>query len=116
MVVVELLDGSDSEELAVHPEAEEGDARFEKTVEVEGVDVLRRAVLPAIHEVPFEERADVVASRVIDLDDGGIHEDVIPARPASASTLGSYRLLPARAINDALPDHRVMGRGRLADQ
>ena len=62
---VEHLDRADAEELAVPATAEERDGRVEEAGQVEGVDVLGRAVFVSEGKVPFEQRADVVGARIV---------------------------------------------------
>jgi len=68
VVPVKLLQRSDSEELAVPPEAEERDDRIEETVNVQGVDVLGRGVRMGEREVAPQQLANVLRSRVVHRD------------------------------------------------
>ena len=85
VVVVELLDGSDTEKLTVDPKTEECDGGVEETFEVESVNVLGWAVLVGEGQVLLEERANIVSPRIVEFDDKRAHSDLIPAARTACS-------------------------------
>ncbi len=68
MALVKLLQRSDAEQMTIEAEAEEGDGRIEEAVAVERVDILGRALRFREREMPIQQLADIVGSRVVDRD------------------------------------------------
>ena len=65
VAVVKLLQGPDAEQVTVEAEAEERDGGIEEAVTVERMDVLGRALRPREREMPLQQFADIVGSRVV---------------------------------------------------
>jgi hypothetical protein len=66
--LIELLQRTDSEELAIPAEAEEPDSRISQTIDIESVDVLRWAVQTGEAQMPLQQSTNVVSSRVVEGD------------------------------------------------
>ena len=90
VALVKLLQGSDSEELTLEAEAEEGDSRIDKTAQVKGMDVLGRAVQVGERQVTLQQFANVRGSWVLDRDLTLRHSsNVRDPKPDSHDTLPS---------------------------
>jgi hypothetical protein len=63
---VELLERAHGKKHTVSARAEERDGWVEKTLDVQGMHVLRRTELERVSKVDFQEAADVVGARVVD--------------------------------------------------
>jgi hypothetical protein len=89
VVRVKLLERAYPEQLSAPTEAEERDGRVEESVDVQGMNVLRRGVRVGEREVPLQKLANVGGSRVINRDLGPVH-----AKKATSSEAGD----PPRAL------------------
>src|SRR2546423_3545639 len=72
VIAIELLDRTDTEQLAVHAKAEERDRGVDEPVEVECMNILRRRDSSSEREMLLEERTHVIAPRIVHVDDEAV--------------------------------------------
>ncbi len=113
MVPVKLLQRADSEERAVPAKAEERDGRIEEAVHVQGMDALGRGVRTGERQVPLQQLANVVGSRVIYRDLTLRHSTTLhDPNPAPSSVQDARRMRGVVTLPSKTSQTRVWLRSR----